>query len=232
MAGGSIAKYIQQSQADGSVKAKLFYFTSDLLDDQTHELSSGTTSISFTVGNNADQLRYSNVAINYTVKVSNEAGDTVYEKTDGSLTASEKSIDTITVGSEASPLTAGTYTVTVQGYTGDADNSGYKKTLKAVFKIQSEPSTVNYELDISNSEYVLLTVWSQNYSGAVDITYPAGLIPDNTDSVMRSVTTDTNFTDSTTFSNSKYSSHVYRFFYSSANTSVNLQGFTVSTATK
>lgn len=207
--GTAIGRYQRQIRSEGYARAKEFYFTSDFLDGRTHTITpEGTAAaFTFTLGNHADDLRFSEVDITYEVTVTPGNGVTVhYGNTGKKLANGEKHDDKVTVEG----LTPGeTYTVTATG------TGGYQKTLTATVKVLStEPKVYKY-LDTTSSEYVLLTVWAQGYRGSVTITPPPakGLIPDNTDPVMKDVLTGAVITDTTSFSDdSGYSSHTYRFF--------------------
>jgi hypothetical protein len=237
----SIAKYIYQRENAGLVRAEWFYFTSNLLGEERdykyYTLTSGTKTLEFTLGNHEDGLRYSEVGINYEVTVEKGTYDETskvftngeednkielnYEQNDGQVSqqlASGKVQDNkVTL----SNLEAGTYKITAKGYTGDSTENGYYKTLTAIIQIEGE-SKLYKSLDTSNSQYVLLTVWAQGCQGSVTITFPAGLIPDNTDKVMETVMTDNKIViDNTTFKDNGYSSHTYRFFISNGYSSSN-----------
>jgi hypothetical protein len=168
----------------------------------------------FTLGNNGDDLRYSTVDIAYTVTVTGAEGATV-TPSEGTLKSGEISQDTITL----SGLKDGeTYTVTVVGA------GGYQESLTGTFQVQNTTPKVYQWVDASNSQYILLTVWTQGYAGSVTITFPTDLAPDNTDPVMETVLSENGgFTDSTSFKDiSGYTSHAYRFFGSTEG------GFTVT----
>jgi len=206
LAGAVIGRYQHQIQSDSSARALEFYFTSDFLDGGTHTLAPGSTAVSFTLGNHADELRFSEVDISYTVTVTHADGTPASGvKVDGvpaTLAKDQIQDSTVTI----TGLTPGTYTVTATG------KGGYEKTLTATLEVLDTESAVYKYLDTSNSAYVLLTVWAQGYQGDVTIQPPAGLIPDNTDLVMGSVKTGAEFTDTTSFSSNGYCSHTYRFF--------------------
>lgn len=210
--GAAIGRYQRQLRSEGYVRAKEFYFTSDFLDGGTHTLNPGNDSVIFTLGNHADDLRFSEVDIAYTVTV--EPGTGVQVKYDTqTLTKDAKSDGTVTI-SGLQPDTI--YTVTATGTGGEGSASGYEKTLIATIRVLNPDPAVYKHLDTTNSSYVLLTVWAQGYTGDVTITPPAGanLIPDNTDPVMWRFQTGEEITDSTSFQDaSGYSSHTYRFFY-------------------
>jgi len=222
--GGAIGKYRQNYTSDSVVKAMDFYFTSDILDGTTHVLDAGSTEVTFTLGNHADELRYSEVDIDYKVTVTKDDGTatdpavTVTPET-GKLEKGKGNDAEVTI----SGLTPGIYNITATG------TKGYVATLTGKIEVRSTEPAVYKHLEVTG-DYVVLTVWAQNYKGPVTITPPAGLIPDNTDPVMQSVQTGAAFTDSTSFKDTDanpdgYASHTYRFF---GNTAVNAENFTVS----
>lgn len=51
------AKYTMTKDKDVEAVAQAFYFESDLLDGGTYELPAGTTELTFTLRNHADDLR-------------------------------------------------------------------------------------------------------------------------------------------------------------------------------
>lgn len=198
LSGGFVfAKYFTDlGNSDGTVKAGSFYFTSNLLDGESHTLAPGSESVTFTLGNHADDLRYSEVDITYTVTVDN--GATV-DKATGTLTKGVVNDVKITISNLAPGKT---YKVTAEG------KGGYSKTLTATIVVPADKSKLYYDTDTSVSEYTLLTVWNEgNASGTVTITYTG--IPDNT---------NPNMTDWTTNGSDKsvtlepYESKVFRFF--------------------
>lgn len=209
LVGTVIARYQREFSSDGSAKAQNFYFTSDFLDGGIHTLAAGSTEVKFTLGNHADELRFSEVNINYTVTVSPAEGGTAPTVTgdSGTLTKGQRSDATVTI---SGLVPGGTYTVTATG------TGGYQETLTATINVLSGDAVVYKYLDTTHSEYVLLTVWAQGYTGSVTITPAAGknLIPDNTDPRMVDVQTGAAITDTASFdtSTSGYASHTYRFF--------------------
>ncbi len=211
--GSAIGRYQHEFNSEGSFRAKEFYFTSDFLDGSTHILAPGSTEVEFTLGNHSDELRCSEMDIDYVVTIAPDDGSPAVGVTvsndSGTLAKNVKSDKTVAV----SGLQLGnTYVVTAVG------TGGYKETLTAKIKVLPVESVVYKYLDTTNSEYVLLTVWAQGYEGNVEITPPAGLIPDNTDPVMKTAQTGAaSITDSTSFLNTGssadgYASHTYRFF--------------------
>lgn len=211
LVGGVAAKYINVRNGQNVIAAKEFYFTSNLLADtgKEYQLNASATEISFTLGNNEDELRYSEDAISYTVEVDNGATLEIQDTTKGTLENGKVSVDSI----KLSGLERGkTYTVTAVG------KAGYIKTLKATFKVADNDENLYKYLDTKNGAYVLLTVWADNLKGDVSVEFPAGLIPDNTDPIMRSVV---NYSDASynaaAFMDTKnyvieFASYTYRFF--------------------
>jgi len=217
--GGVFAKYIYNSGGMGLLSAKEFYFTSNLLTENTakYVLNSQTTEISFALGNNADKLRFSQDDIKYSITVGCKSGDSYPEENikyaDSEQVLSGGSVDTTSITLKG--LTMGeTYTVTATG------KAGYKQTLKAEFTVSDKEENVHMHLDTSNDAFVLLTVWTHNMTGTLTVITPAGLIPDNTDPILRKVYNYSGteygavqFTDNTNFTEA-YSSYTYRFFIS------------------
>ncbi|MBQ8184800.1 MAG: hypothetical protein IJ036_03330 [Lachnospiraceae bacterium] len=215
--GGTVAKYIYETGGKNLFSAKNFYFSSNLLKEEaaTYTLNSTATEVTFTLGNNADDLRCSEENITYVITVTGGTTPATLNISEGILEKDIVSTESITL----SGLKSGeTYTVTAVGTTGEG-NSGYKKTLSATFTLSGATGNLYKYLDTSNSAYVMLTVWSENIHGDISVVYePDGLIPDNTDSVLRNVTNYANgiysriiFEDTTNFQTA-YSSYTYRFF--------------------
>lgn len=208
LAGGALAKYIKDNTyAKNVLAAKEFYFTSNMLteDGETYVISPdsyGNASVTFTLGNNADELRFAEDDVAYTVVAS---GGTLSADS-GILESGRMTVDSIRL----SGMTKGqTYTVTATG------NAGYEKTLSATFTVAGDDAGV-YKSVVQNNHYVLLTVWTGNIKGDAVIVFPSGLIPDNTDTAMRTaMTNDRSVTDTVNFKKG-YSSHAYRFFIDGA----------------
>lgn len=197
-----VAKYLNEKSSDGLVRAKNFYFTSNLLDGEEHTLapdSTGSTSVTFTLGNHEDDLRFSEVDIEYTVTL--DDGSTVKEIDKGTLPANGAVND---VEVTVSGLQEGkTYTVTAVG------KGGYTKTLTATIVVPAKAAQLYYHIDNSAGEYTLLTVWNEgDKEGHVQIKY-AG-IPDNTNPDMAEWRTGDNNNHSVMIK--PHESKVFRFF--------------------
>lgn len=208
------AKYIRQTVTKNNfATASEFYFESDLLDGAEHEVvptdTQGTTaSVTIRLKNHADDLRYSETAINYTVIVAekdtdSQAADVTVTPSSGTLAAGKINNADVTI----SNLQAGkTYTITAS-----TDNV-YQKTLTGTIKVL-QPDTNVYASVSDKTQYIEVTVWTTDYTGEVKLSYgDIGLVPDNTDAKM----SDAQSTGSTiTVTDWEVNtSHVFRFFKS------------------
>ncbi len=190
-----VAKYLNERESDGLVKAKNFYFTSNLLDGKEHTLALGSTSFTFTLGNHEDDLRYSEVDISYEVTVDN--GATVTSGGSGTLAKDVISDAEVTV----SNLQPGTYHIKAVG------TGGYSKTLTATVVVPDKETKLYYSIDDSAGEYILLTVWNEgDNAGSVTVEYTG--IPDNTNPDM----TDWRTNGSQTVQIAPHESKQFRFF--------------------
>lgn len=222
LAGGTYAKYAMGERTDGYISSPNFYFTSDLLKETAVEYTlnpgiDGKTEMSFQVHNFADDLRISDKTIDFNVTVSPADGVTVQVEGDSTMTGS---LAAGSAGTTAKVTVSGlkngqTYDVSVTG------KAGFVITLGAKVIVRPDEKQIFKHIDNNDDSYVLLTVWTQDISGTVEIGIPDGLIPDNTDSAMQGVVnfvdgtyTARTFTDATSFART-YSSHVYRFFKTS-----------------
>lgn len=222
MAGSVFAKYIFNTGGRNLLSAKEFYFTSNLLteDKAKYVLNSTSTEISFTLGNNADKLRYSQDDIQYSIAVESKNGGStptlVYADDEKVLKGG--AVDTTSVTMKGLEM-GKTYVVTATG------QAGYKQTLKAEFEVSDKDENVYKYLDASNDKYVLLTVWTENITGNLKIEVnKTGLVPDNTDPALRNmynykdgvyeVMAGNDAIDDTKNYLKKYSSYTYRFFVS------------------
>lgn len=215
---GVSAKYMQQREQEMLVQAEMFYFTSDLLTEEgaVYTINPDTTSISFTLNNFIDSFRVSEDEIQYEVYVNNEqlGGTAVLNES--------KHTAKITFDVEAGQ----TYGVRAVG------NAGYTKTLSATFEVAEKPTGFFKHLDNSNSNYVLLTVWTEQISGEVTVSFPDGLIPDTTNSELENIK---NYDNGSYIAGSitgirleEYHSRTYRFFKEDPSRAYSVDDFTVT----
>lgn len=217
--GNVVSKYVYKNNGQGVALAHEFYFGSDCLTEEGKEyvLSPGCTSVDVSLRNFPDELRFATTEVAYILTVKEKGNDEVLLQKTGTLAPNKKSEAT-----ESIPVQSGkTYEVTAYG------NGGFVKTLKATFIILPESAGIYKYVD-DYDEYVVLTVWSENITGNVGITFPASLLPDNTDDAMTgALRTDGNVIDSDNFKKA-YSSHSYRFFKTNAELSYTVENFDVS----
>lgn len=223
------AKYVHETKKDVSAAAKAFYFTSDLLDGETHEIapmeSDGKASITFQLMNHADELRYSEVAIDYHVTVTSDdvsAAEASVTPSTGTLTSGSAQNAEITLKN----LEAGkAYTVTAE------TNNTYHKVLSGKIKVQDVDNQVHASV-LDKTNYIELTVWSADYAGDITIAYADSLIPDNTDDLMSNAATGGKTISVNDWKQN--TAHVFRFFKDNASedkqydVKVNEQEVTVS----
>lgn len=189
-----VAKYLNDRSSDGLVRAKNFYFTSNFLDGKEHTLAPGSTSVTFTLGNHEDDLRYSEMDIEYTVTVDNGATIT---NDKGTLAKGSVKDAEVTV----SNLKTGKYTVTAVG------TGGYSKTLTATIVVPAKAAQLYQRQESPTGEYILLTVWNEgDAAGKVTIEYTG--IPDNTNPNMTAWRTG----ESHEVEIGPHESKVFRFF--------------------
>ncbi len=240
LAGTVIGRYRRQFNSYGSVRALNFYFTSDFLDGSNHPIAPGTTEFSFTLSNHADDLRYSEMDITYTVEVTKEDGSEVsgvnieingVQGSEGKMLTNNNTVnDTVKISS----LTSGKYIITATA-TGQADpvaaSAGYHKTLTATIDIPAEGAKL-FQNIVNTSEYLQLTVWNEgDEQGTVSIEYTG--IPDNTNPNMgsweRSDAAGLKTVENITIE--PYSSKVFRFFGDNASATAKCGTDTVTVAT-
>lgn len=209
ISGALFAKYVHSNRSDIVAGSPNFYFNSDYLTENsitsptTYYLKSDTTSITFMLTNHDDGLRFSDddVAFSLTVTCLTDPADTTatLSQTAGSIATGASNEVAITLSGIKSGYS---YQVIAVG------SAGFRKTLNAVFAVQSAEETLYKYLE-SADEYVILTVWTRDVEGSVSITFPDGLIPDNTWSGMGAIK---NTPKTFAVNYEKYTSHNYRFF--------------------
>ena len=208
------AKYVQTSRYNDAVAAKEFYFSSDLLDGELHEVpaveTDGTAEVTFHLMNHEDQLRYSTLPVSYEVTWENADGETqsaseAENRIRGEMSAGKgNNYDTNDAKITISGLEAGnTYRITARSF------APYTKTLTGTVRVQAQDKQVHAVLeDLGN--YVEITVWTVDYSGNVALQCADSLIPDNTDSWMQDAKTG----EKQTYEMGANTSHQFRFFKS------------------
>ncbi len=222
-AGPALAKYITERFApENIVEAYNFYFTSNYLTDADTmpviPVNASTTQLSFELYNADDMLRFADLDIDYTVTVTAKMKDAsnswVAAPADDAPTVTLP--DVCTLAKDARRTATVTLSGLKNGYRYEVvavGTNSFTKTLRAAFEVATDPAQV-YKHLASYDEYVILTVWTKGEAmGNASIIYPAGLTPDNTDPAMNGwAAGSATGSDTTSFANTMYASHQYRFF--------------------
>jgi len=153
--GMTVAKYILNEHFKVEYQAKNFYFQSDLLSDSTEQpeytYPEGTDSIAFYLRNNDDNLRYSEVDVDYTVTLSK--GEEVIDTVTGKIEKNSINLKRI----EFTNLQEGDYTVIAKS------TSPYERILSANFTIPSRDDSIEYQVsDTANNGSLILTVTTKD----------------------------------------------------------------------
>lgn len=206
------AKYVQTSRYNDAVAAKEFYFSSDLLDGELHEVPAleedGTAEVTFHLMNHEDQLRYSTLPVSYEVTWENADGENqstaeTENRITGEMSAGKgNDYDTNDEEITISGLEAGNaYRITARSL------APYTKTLTGTVRVQAQDKQVHAVFeDLGN--YVEITVWTVDYSGNVVLQCADSLIPDNTDRWMQDAKTG----EEQSYEMGANTSHQFRFF--------------------
>lgn len=214
------AKYAHKQTAEKNGVSEEFYFTSDLLmtgdGSKRYELPVGTTSVTFELRNYADDRRWGASDVSYAYSV-----DGGTEKT-GKIVRNASKGTSVTVTVDG--LAAGAHTITAKS------TSPYAQTLSATFNIAAEDDGLNVDVqDSSGSAYATLIVSTKEYAGNVTVSWPAGVIADQTQDEFK----DTSGTNGGGIPKSveKYSSYSFRFFKTDASKDYSNKGAQAGTIT-
>lgn len=210
--GHAFAKYLMKINQKFLYDAKDFYFESDLLSERnqnSYTYKDGVDYIEFNLNNNVDDLRYSEVNINYVVELTDLDGNNVKNKFGDVVDSINGSFSKDTLDSNKikfENLASGTYVVTATSI------RPYKKQLQANFILISLNDKISYKVsDVKDSPILNLTISTNDYSGNVKIKWPTGVAPNSTDSVFSNV--DTGYsTGNVTVPFGANSEYVFLFF--------------------
>lgn len=227
-----VAKYRDGREGDRFLSSKAFYFESNYLTEKNkaYSLNSTQSGVEIELYNFENEWRVSEVDTVYTVTVSSAAsgflidGESVSEKT-YSAGAGER----VTATVRLTGLVPGAkYEVSAVA------NGGYTKTLSATFTVRDTENGIYMNVS-ETSSYLLLTVFTEDSSGRVDVVFPAGLIPDATDPFLKNI--DPNYAGESylsgafSFDIEAHSSRSFRFFkadnYAAGEISVTVGGAAV-----
>lgn len=175
--GYSVAKYVTSQDSESVLAAKNFYLESDLLEPEgnvlpRHTLQSGVDTVEFSLMNYPDGLRVAEVDIQCKVTLTGSDGTQEQTVTLGKNTQEKKTV-------KFTDLEPDTYLVTVTSV------SPYAYTLQAQFEVVGLDQGVSCTVsDGAGSPNLKVTVTTTDYSGYITISWPAGVLPDNTDPLL------------------------------------------------
>ena len=169
MAGITVASYIMTKQESGVVEADKFYFTSNLLKDESEKaiyfVDPKNTSFTVKLYNYADAKRKTAGDIDYSVKVDNGTPDS----STGTITQVDKEKNIVITPTNKN----GNVTVTA------TSTSPYKTELQAKFKMEcGNDYTVS---DSSGKKAAVLTMICKDAGKPITISLPEGVLPDSND---------------------------------------------------
>lgn len=229
------AKYVFDQYIKPALVAKEFYFTSDLLSEEgkRYVLNSGIEEITFDLKNHEDNLRYSEDTLNVSVSLYEitAEGDVLV----GGLTEadSQNVQNPLTSSIQGGTVNQLTVTISSQGLQKGKQyriaataEAGYTKTLYAVIEISSDTTNLYMNVDNSQKEIVLLTVWTEKLNGTLTMTVPEGLVADESDSDIKASCAGSTCNDTSNFVKD-YSSKTYRFFKTNPNIAYKASDFKV-----
>lgn len=204
------AKYVFLQSDTKETGSREMYFTSDFLskDGSSYTLTPGTDSVTIELRNYVDSLRWSEKDIQYSYTVTKQDSGETVKNGSGTISrsADQGSSSSVTI----TGLGTGSYEVIATA------TAPFTETLKGTFTIPSESAGIDYSVsDSGGSPYALLTVSTENYTGNVTLSWPAGVIPDSTQEAFAEVTTrqSSGYAAGTvTVAVQPYSSYTYRFF--------------------
>lgn len=217
-----MAKYIRNNDSDTGVVAKEFYFTSDYLDvektDGTfpeYTLGTGVNDIVFNLNNYVDELQFTQVDIEYEITVTDLSSAVIKELSGTIAKASTKNNVTISI----EDLAPGTYIVVAKS------TSPYSSTLKGKFTIKPLNESFTYTVsDDIGSPIVQVTISVEDYEGKINIKWPSGVKPDNSDPLLAGAVDCSDY--SVLFE--KFSEYTFIFFKTDSNTKYETTDFVVT----
>ncbi len=213
IAGLTFSQYAKKTEDNLEYVAGNFYFESDVLSDNvdvnTYTYQNGIDKISIMLKNNADELRYSEVKVNYIAKITDTSGNEVIDKNGNKIEQISGTLGNTSIQSnkvEFVNLPNGNYIVIAKSI------SPYERTLKANFIITNNNEEITYKVsDAVNSPVLQMTILTKDYNGNIKITWPEGVVPDNTNKDFEDV--NANYTASSKIINYKANSeYTIQFF--------------------
>lgn len=226
----SYSKYVDEKKQETVYRGTDFYLESSMLQNSItvpiYTYEKGINTITVDLNNYIDELRFSEVSINYEVSITDTNGNAVTDKNDkpimektGTLSKLSKKTENITFDN----LKSGTYVVTAKSL------GPYSKTIKANFIITENDNSIEYTVNDSvDSNILQLTVSTKDYNGNIKISWPEGLLPNSTDPKLAGINTGSS-AGNVIISFNANSEYTFQFFKNNPNIKFEKNQFTVQT---
>ena len=201
-----LGRYLQEHQKSSLYEAENFYFTSDLLKEES-EVSfwkDGVTKLKINFSNSADKLRYTKSDINAVVRLSEFIDNREFvKKREINLTLEGNKITNKEIVFDN--LEKGAYKIEA------ITSSPYVKKLEGIFSIDSNNNTIKHLVnDMADSTVLMLKISTIDYEGNIKIKFPDGLYPDNNEDAFKDVDIDNSKEVIVKFKH--HSSYTYKFY--------------------
>lgn len=201
-----LGRYLQEHQKSSLYEAENFYFTSDLLKEESAVSfwKDGVTKLKINFSNSADKLRYTKSDINAVVRLSEFIDNREFVK--------KREINLILEGNKITNkeivfdnLEKGIYKIEA------ITSSPYVKKLEGMFAIDSNNNTIKHLVnDRADSTVLMLKISTIDYEGNIKIKFPDGLYPDNNEDAFKDVDIDNSKEVIVKFKH--HSSYTYKFY--------------------
>ena len=201
-----LGRYLQEHQKSSLYEAENFYFTSDLLKEESAVSfwKDGVNKLKINFSNSADKLRYTKSDINAVVRLS--------EFIDNRKFVKKREINLILEGNKITNkeivfdnLEKGIYKIEA------ITSSPYVKKLEGMFAIDSNNNTIKHLVnDRADSTVLMLKISTIDYEGNIKIKFPDGLYPDNNEDAFKDVDIDNSKEVIVKFKH--HSSYTYKFY--------------------
>lgn len=201
-----LGRYLQEHQKSSLYEAENFYFTSDLLKEES-EVSfwkDGVNKLKINFSNSADKLRYTKSDINAVVRLSEFIDNREFvKKREINLTLEGNKITNKDIVFDN--LEKGIYKIEA------ITASPYVKKLEGIFAIDSNNNTIKHLVnDRADSTVLMLKISTIDYEGNIKIKFPDGLYPDNNEDAFKDVDIDNSKEVIVKFKH--HSSYTYKFY--------------------
>ena len=201
-----LGRYLQEHQKSSLYEAENFYFTSDLLKEESDVSfwKDGVNKLKINFSNSADKLRYTKSDINAVVRLSEFIDNREFVK--------KREINLILEGNKITNkeivfdnLEKGIYKIEA------ITSSPYVKKLEGMFAIDSNNNTIKHLVnDRADSTVLMLKISTIDYEGNIKIKFPDGLYPDNNEDAFKDVDIDNSKEVIVKFKH--HSSYTYKFY--------------------